>query len=267
MKIKCGITGSTGNLGRYILKSDKFIFIRFRGDITKPKEVDSWVKQNNFDLIIHLAAIVPIKKVSKNLKYSTKVNVDGTLNLIKAINKFKRKLIWFFYASTSHVYSYSKYKINENNPTRPISEYGKTKLMAEKVIKKYLNKEINCTIGRIFSFTSKYQDNSFFIPGILQKISSKKIKYLKFNDVNHFRDFINIQSVVDIIFFLFFKRYNGIINIASGNKTSLKNIIIKLNNKKHRLSFNNTKSEKSQFASIKKLRKCGYKRKILSWDV
>ena len=266
MKKKCGITGGTGNLGRHIIRSNKFVFNKFRGDITKRKEVDNWIKYNKFDLIIHLAAIVPTKKVSKNLRYSKMVNVNGTVNLVKAINKYIKKSVWFFYASTSHVYSYSDYKINENSHTKPISDYGKTKLNAEKFIQKNLNKKINYTIGRIFSFTSKYQDSSYFIPAVKKKILKNKKQILNFNDVNHFRDFIKIDSIVDIIFFLFRIKYNGIINIGSGIKINLKKIIIKLNNNKNKLKFKNAKTEKSQFASIRKLRKFGYKKK-LNWDV
>ena len=43
----------------------KFHFIKFKGDITKKKLVDIWIKRNSFDIIIHLAAIVSTKKVKK----------------------------------------------------------------------------------------------------------------------------------------------------------------------------------------------------------
>ncbi len=264
-KTKCGITGYSGNLGKHILKSKKFIFVKFTGDITKPKMVNKWIKNNKFDLIIHLAAVVPTKKVLENFAYAKKVNVDGTKNLVNAINKYSKNLIWFFYSSTSHVYSFSKKKISENYIKKPISKYGETKLKGEKIIEKYLDKKINYTIGRIFSFTSKLQDQSFFIPSIKRKVFSNKKNNLYFSNVNHYRDFIKIEYIVDIIFFLFKKRYRGVINIASGIKISLKDIIIKLNNKKNRLFFQNEKFEKSQFASIKKLRSCGYKRKNLNW--
>ena len=36
--LKCGITGSTGNLGKSFIKNNKkFKFIKFKGDITKKK--------------------------------------------------------------------------------------------------------------------------------------------------------------------------------------------------------------------------------------
>ena len=35
MKIKCGITGHTGVLGRRVIKKLPFKFIKFKGDVTK----------------------------------------------------------------------------------------------------------------------------------------------------------------------------------------------------------------------------------------
>ena len=107
-KKKCGITGSKGVLGSEIIKSKKFKFIKFKGDITKKKEVNEWVKSNSFDLMIHLAAIVPVKKVIQEYNKAKKVNYIGTKNLINSIIKYETGLKWFFFASYSHVYNFNK---------------------------------------------------------------------------------------------------------------------------------------------------------------
>ena len=62
-------------------------------------------------IIIHLAAIVPIKVVNENKKRTFKVNVTGTKNLVRAILQNKNEIKWVFFSSTSHVYSSSKKKI------------------------------------------------------------------------------------------------------------------------------------------------------------
>ena len=68
-KISCGITGHTGILGSELIKKNKKIkFIKFKGDITNKKNVQKWFQNNTFDIIIHLAAIVPTKIVKKNYK-------------------------------------------------------------------------------------------------------------------------------------------------------------------------------------------------------
>ena len=67
--IRCGITGFDGNLGKTFLKINKtFRFIKFKGDIRNKGQVEKWIKSNEFDLIVHFAALVPISEVNKKYK-------------------------------------------------------------------------------------------------------------------------------------------------------------------------------------------------------
>jgi UDP-glucose 4-epimerase len=169
--INCGITGHTGILGTKLIESLNFNFIKFNGDITCNNDVDEWISKNQFDLIIHLAALVPIKKVNLNYKKAKKINYNGTKNLIDAINRHNIDLSWFFFSSTSHVYAFSQNKIKEKDLARPITKYGITKIKGEKYIQKALGKKkINYCIGRIFSFTHKKQKSSFLVPSIKKRI-------------------------------------------------------------------------------------------------
>lgn len=261
-KIICGITGANGNLGTFLIKSNKFRYIKFTGDIKNKKHINLWLEKNYFDIIIHLAAIVPTEKVNKNYKLAKKTNIDGTKNLINGILKFKPKLDWFFFASTSHVYPFSKKKLHENIKPNPVSLYGKTKLYAEKAVYSLRKKNIKFTIGRIFSYTSNLQKESFFLPSVKKKLSLKK--KIIFKNLNQNRDFIKIHSIVDIIEFLSKKKFNGIINIGSGVKINLMDIVKKLNKNNCNIVFNNNNEKKSLVATIRKLRKLGYSKKNLS---
>ena len=134
--LKCGITGSNGILGSKIIKDLKYKFYPYKGNICNKKKVDEWLNKREYDIIIHLAAIVPTIEVNKNYKLAKKVNFNGTKNLVDSIIKLKKKPEWFFYASTSHVYKIKKKnkKINELTKLEPISKYGKTKMLAEKYL-------------------------------------------------------------------------------------------------------------------------------------
>ena len=94
--LNCGITGHTGVLGSYLIKKLKYRFIKFNGDITNLKDVEKWINKNNFDYIIHLAAIVPTIYVEKKFAYSKKVNFLGTKNLVDSLIKFKKTKKLFF---------------------------------------------------------------------------------------------------------------------------------------------------------------------------
>ena len=103
-KLLVGITGASGSLGKQIIRSKSNIkFIRFNGDIRSKETIRKWFKKYQFDAIFHLAAIVPIKEVNSNKKIALGVNYVGTKIIANEV--FKHKINWFFFSSTSHVYS------------------------------------------------------------------------------------------------------------------------------------------------------------------
>ena len=262
MPLKFGITGHTGSLGRAIIKSTKNIkYIYFKDDIRNKKKVIKWINNNNFQALIHLAAIVPIKVVNKNKKKAYQVNYEGTKNIIDAIKNTNIK--WFFFASTSHVYKSNKKKINEKSIIQPISYYGKTKFFAEKyIIKKLKNSNINYCIGRIFSITNKTQKENYLVPDLKKKIKRTKKKIILQN-LNHYRDFISMEEISKIIHYLYKKNFRGIINIGSGKAINLKSIAKKIC-EKYNKKFNFVDNKKSTYlvADVSKL-KLIYKFKLV----
>ena len=259
--IRCGITGSTGSIGSVVIKKiPNFKFIKFSGNVTNKKDVEKWIKKNNFDLIIHLAAIVPIKLVNKNKRKAYNVNYLGTKNIVDSVLKFRRSLNWFFFSSTSHVYKSKTGKITENDILKPLNHYGFSKLNAEKYIKKKLNKKVRYCIGRIFSTTNKNKKKNYFVPDIKKKIFNSR-GFLKFKNLNHFRDFISPRDIAKIIFLLWRKKYNGVVNIGSGHGLSLKKIVLILLKQAKKKNFKIYENDHSTslVADISKLKK------IIKW--
>jgi UDP-glucose 4-epimerase len=261
--MNCAITGSSGVLGSYIIQNNPRVkFLKFKGDITNKKEITNWILKNNFDLFLHLAAIVPTSEISKNYIKAKKVNYEGTKNIVDAL--LKKKNIWFFFSSSSHVYSSSSEKLREIAKLEPITLYGKLKYFSEKyIIKKFNNSKNNYCIGRIFSFTYHTQKNSFLIPSIYSKINkSKRYNPIIFKDTNHNRDFISIEDINRCIFYLFKYKKKGIYNIASGKKINLNYLIKKICRKFNRVpKFIYDKNSTTLVADIKKIRKIKWKPK------
>ena len=261
MKFNCGITGHTGVLGSEIIKNNFGVkFIKFKGDLTVKKDVKKWLDKNNLDFILHLAAIVPTRIVANNFRYAKKVNYLGTKNLIDELIKKEEKIKWFFFSSTSHVYSFSKKKISERVKTKPSSKYGLTKLEAENYISNKLKKNhIPFCIGRIFSFTNKNQTKSFVIPSIINKAKKAKKKVM-FDNVNHFRDFLCVYDICKAIKILMKKKSTGIFNIGSGMPILISSIIKLVFNKyKKSYHINNKTIGNSLIANNNKIRKLNWK--------
>ena len=254
-----GITGSTGVLGSYIrkkLKNKKFDC--FDGNITNKKDIQKWLKGKKFDALFHFAAVVPTKDVANNYDKSKKVNTLGSKLLIDEVQK-KQTTKWFLFASTSHVYKFSKKKITENSSLKPTSKYDLTKLMAEKYLLKRQQK-VNICIIRIFSYTNFNQNISFFIPSIYRKFLNKGSVSL--DNINHIRDFIDISDIYSAIKILYSKKSKGIYNLGSGKPTPLVKIVKYLANLFNKnYVINNTNKQTVLVADLKKLIKLGWEPK------
>jgi nucleoside-diphosphate-sugar epimerase len=224
IKKNIGITGATGTLGKILcvkLKQYAFEFSCFSGDLRNQSDVYKWIYNNNFDAIIHLAAVVQVASVNEDPINAFNVNVGGTINLINSIIECKSVgKIWFFFASSSHVYKSSARPILEDYELLPISLYGKTKLMAEEIVREagvFSKYNLEVCIGRIFSFYHPSQSGSFFYPSIRSRLESEDLsRPFELYGADSVRDFLNAEQVVDIIMRLFNKQTTGIFNVASG---------------------------------------------------
>ena len=88
------------------------------------------------------------EKISMKNYYQN--NFIATNNLLDAMNKIKVKNIIF--ASTAAVYKKTNKLLSENSLKKPISKYGKTKLMSENLI--INNKKVCSIIFRFFNVAS-----------------------------------------------------------------------------------------------------------------
>ena len=263
--IKCGITGFKGNLGKTFLEvNNRFKYSKFKGDVSKKKQLENWLKNNKFNVIIHLAALVPTQKVNNNFKKALDVNYKGTKYLIDGIIKYQKDINWFFFASTSHVYPYQIKKITEKNKTKSISKYGETKLKAEGyILKRLKHSKFNFCIGRIFSIFDN-KEKSFFAPSLVKKIQ-KGPKIMVLENLFHYRDFLSTKQISKIIFLLWKKNYSGIINIGSGKKTDLRKLAKFFGDKyKKKVLFKKNKPT-YHVANISKLKKLGFQSKKLNF--
>ena len=255
MKSLIGVTGCSGSLGKILLRiGKKNNFVCFTGDIRNRDHVRNWIKKNNLKAVIHLAAIVPIKDVNSNKKKAKDVNFLGTKNIIDIVKE--SKVEWFFFSSTSHVYKSSFTKISERSKKKPISFYGKTKLLAENYIVYHLNKSnIRYCIGRIFSTSNKDQKKNYLVPDLKKRIKKAK-KKVTLKNLNHYRDFISMQEISKIILALYKKKYQGIVNIGRGQGVHLKDIakIICLKYKK-RFQFEDNERPSYLIANNSKLKR------------
>lgn len=221
-----GITGTTGVLGKIVcekLKNQKIRYSSFKADIRDYNGLNDWVCKNKITYIIHLASKVAVKEVEENIDTAYDVNVSGTINIIKVL-KNNHKTIDLFYASSSHVYKSSPNPIKETDSLEPINSYGLTKYISELLLLDFKKKnlDINIGIGRIFSFYHFSQKPPFLYPNLMERFKNEDLnKPFKLYGANSTRDFLNAEEVCDIIIQLVKRKYDGVVNIASGKSSKI----------------------------------------------
>lgn len=229
--MRVGITGATGVIGRILrrkLDERRIPYSSFTGDICSRNDLKEWLLGSEFDSVIHLAALVPTSEVKRSPLRAITINVGGIINLLNELLNAQRTP-WFFYASTSHVYKSKNTPITESDPTEPISLYGKTKYMGEKIcleVSDHSEYGLHLCCGRIFSFYHETQKKPFLYPCILERLKNEDLSRPFFlYGANSVRDFLNAEDVVDIIIDLMTQRAIGIYNIGSGRGQRIRDFV------------------------------------------
>lgn len=265
---KIGITGSSGALGSHFIKKfqKKYKFKRYKKRIQSKKDISEWIKRNSdIEIFIHFAALSSINQTKKNIKLTNLINAQATINIIKLLNNLKlKKFKYFLFASTSHVYKPSHNGLSEKSKRAPISNYGKSKKIAEDFIIK--NKNFfyyKVGIARIFNYYSKKHKDGFFIFDLIKKLKKNK-NTIYINKVNTVRDYIQLDQLCDLIDFMIVNKINKPLNLGSGKKINLINLILDIKRKLKLKTIINFEKKKYPgfYSNNKNLIKSGYKKKL-----
>lgn len=254
-----GVTGGSGVIGSIIsqkLTEKNIPHNNYEGDIIDFPAVNFWINENSFTHIIHLASKVAVKEVDENYPLAYDVNVNGTIQLLKAIKNTDKK-IFFFYASTSHVYKSKNDPIKETDETMPLNTYGLTKQISEMILTDYSrhNTNIDLCIGRIFSFYHHTQKPPYLFPNIKQRIETEDpSKPFKLYGAESVRDFLNAEVVCDKILQLCKKNALGIFNIGSGKGIKIMDFVKEMFDENMTIDYDKNEKSNSLVADITKLK-------------
>ncbi len=148
-------------------------------NILNKKKLKKLFSFYNFDGVIHLAAKCVVSESQKYPDRYYKTNIIGTKNVIMCSKKFKVK--HFVFSSSCSIYGNSDGVVKEKNKKKPVSYYGKTKLIGENLIKKgFKNTNIKFIILRYFNVVGADLKNKIGEIGdkdrLFNNISKKLIK-------------------------------------------------------------------------------------------
>ena len=138
--MKSLITGGSGILGTELKKffPDSLFPSHSELDITNHEMVFDYFSKNEFDSIIHVAAMTSVRQCESEKKLSWDTNVVGTKNLVDATTEF-RSNSKFIYLSTACVFDGHDGMYKESSIPSPENFYALTKLIGEQQIKNLKN--------------------------------------------------------------------------------------------------------------------------------
>ena len=119
---------STGN--RWAVIYGEFI----KGDLSDKPHLEAALEEFLPDVVVHLAASVMVCESVKDPLSYYRNNTVNTLNLLEVM--LKKGINKLVFSSTAAVYGeVGSMPINEETPLRPINPYGRSKMMAEMMLK------------------------------------------------------------------------------------------------------------------------------------
>ena len=138
--MKTLITGGSGILGTELKKffPNSLFPSHSDLDITNNEMVFDYFSKNEFDSIIHTAAMTSVRQCESEKKLSWGTNVTGTKNLVDAAIKFSPNSK-FIYVSTACVFDGHTGMYKESSIPYPENFYALTKLIGEQFAKNLKN--------------------------------------------------------------------------------------------------------------------------------
>ena len=122
-------------------------------DITNKNSVDSVIKENTPDAVIHCAAYTAVDAAEDNAELCRKINAEGTQNIADVCKELDIKMI---YISTDYVFDGQGERPWEPEDERtPLNVYGQTKYEGELAVQNTLDKYFIVRIAWVFGVNGK----------------------------------------------------------------------------------------------------------------
>jgi UDP-glucose 4-epimerase len=208
-------------------------------DIRDTFGINTLMREQNFDGVIHLAALKSVEDSFRREHLYNEINAKGTSELLDlaVANNIEK----FIFSSTAAVYGFTHTPkgLSEISPTLPISPYGASKLQAEQAVTGKLNQsKIKGTSLRFFNvigtsnreLSDTSEDN--LVPALLKCLrddTQPKIFGSDYGtqDGTAVRDFVDVRDIAKahLLAALGAEQLPPVINIGTGQGYSVRQVI------------------------------------------
>jgi UDP-glucose 4-epimerase len=170
---------------------------------------------DDVEVVMHLAAKIRVEEGQSKPDLYKKVNIEGTLNLLKMCSE--KKINKFVFASTAAVYGDPEdFPVNEKSKVAPVNVYGETKLEIDKYLEKNAQSlGVSSICFRFFNIGGalktkagnwlkiKHEGATHLIPSILHSSTEKPLLIFgndwPTKDGTPTRDFVHVVDLVEAL--------------------------------------------------------------------
>lgn len=203
------------------------------GDITDQSAVYYLITKIKPDFIFHLAAqsFVPLSWEAPSLTLSS--NLIGSLNILEGV-RLAHPEAKVLMAGTSEEYGKvypQECPITENQPLRPLSPYGASKIGMDMMCQVYAQSyDMQVVVTRAFNHTGPRRGAEFVTSKIAKKLAEIGLgecdPVIELGNLDAVRDFTDVRDVIDAYMAIVDQGKPGeVYNIGSGVGYSVKNVL------------------------------------------
>ncbi len=215
--------------------SENITFIE--GDVTDAGLMEDVLKETNFELIFHLAAIASVADSVERPLETHRVNFDSVLLLLELIRKYQKDLKRLVFSSSAAVYGDEPtLPKQEESVIRPLTPYAVDKFAAEQYVLDYCHLyNVPTSAVRFFNVYGPNQNPNSPYSGVISILVDRYKKLLDgeessftlFGDGSQSRDFVYIEDVLQGLMLAAEKEeaLGKQFNIGTGNGTTLLELI------------------------------------------
>ena len=216
----------------------------FEGSTLFEKDLVQVMKNNSFDVVIHLAGCKAAGESMTNPSKYAKNNIIGGINLLNACAE--NGIYKFIFSSSAAVYGIPEYNpIDESHPLSPINYYGYTKLLLENNLKWFSElKGIRYASLRYFNaagydlekrIIKKEKNPQNLIPIVMEAANEEREELFVFGDDYEtedgtcIRDYIHVSDLavghLSAIKYISENKQDLVLNLGTGEGHSVIDII------------------------------------------
>ncbi|OGB19834.1 MAG: GDP-mannose 4,6 dehydratase [Burkholderiales bacterium RIFCSPLOWO2_12_67_14] len=223
------LTGAVGFTGQHLKKmaeSRGHHVLALQSDLNDVQGMEDELNGQRIEKVVHLAGISFVGHADETAFY--KVNVIGTVNLLKALKSQQKHLTSVLIASSANVYgNCDASPISENQPPAPVNHYAMSKLAMEHMART-CSDSLPLLLTRPFNYTGPGQAPGFLIPKLVDHFA-RRIPQIELGNLHVEREFNDVRMVCDAYLALLDKGVPGeVYNVCSGQPYTLQAVITAL---------------------------------------